>query len=248
MKQFFEQYGGVALGILALLVLIAMITPVGNIIKTSLQGTVQTFSSGMNSQTDSMTNSMAEIIKEASTERHYDDAGNILNGIIDRTLYVDGVAYHNVWSPEENRNIAFRNTINGTITNIGYNLIATNCDPWIGDVSAPSYTSQYVNSQGQKYYIHENKDYIVISRNAWKNCVMYFDQNNYNLSPLYSNGAYNGYHGTVARITASQIPAGSSYFTLRIGNGDYAITGQTYEFEIMVFEIPSDLEVDLSSL
>lgn len=54
MKHFFEQYGGVALGILALLVLIAMITPVGNIIKTSLQGTVETFSSGIDNQTDNM--------------------------------------------------------------------------------------------------------------------------------------------------------------------------------------------------
>ena len=50
MKQFFESYGAVALGILALLVLIAMITPVGNIIKTSLQGTVQTFSTQIESQ------------------------------------------------------------------------------------------------------------------------------------------------------------------------------------------------------
>ena len=50
MKQFFEQYGGIALGILALLVLIAMITPVGNIIKTSLQGTVDTFSTRIDEQ------------------------------------------------------------------------------------------------------------------------------------------------------------------------------------------------------
>lgn len=48
MKQFFEQYGKVALGILALIVLIAMITPVGNIIKTSLQGTSHSFSSHIN--------------------------------------------------------------------------------------------------------------------------------------------------------------------------------------------------------
>lgn len=50
MKQFFEQYGAVALGVLALLVLIAMITPVGNIIKTSLQGTTNKFASSMNGQ------------------------------------------------------------------------------------------------------------------------------------------------------------------------------------------------------
>lgn len=58
MKQFFEQYGGVALGILALLVLIAIITPVGNIIKTSLQSTVHTTAAGIESQTDTMTESM----------------------------------------------------------------------------------------------------------------------------------------------------------------------------------------------
>lgn len=58
MKQFFEQYGAVALGILALIVLIAMITPVGNIIKTSLQGTVQTFSTRIDNQTNTMTESM----------------------------------------------------------------------------------------------------------------------------------------------------------------------------------------------
>ena len=50
MRQFFEEYGGVALGILALLVLIAMITPVGNIIKTSLEGLVTTFSTRMATQ------------------------------------------------------------------------------------------------------------------------------------------------------------------------------------------------------
>lgn len=64
MKQFFEQYGGVTLGILALLVLIAMITPVGNIIKTSLQGTVQTFSTKMESQTDTMTESMTNLMNK----------------------------------------------------------------------------------------------------------------------------------------------------------------------------------------
>ena len=52
MKQFFEQYGAVALGILALLVLVAMITPVGNIVKTSLQGTVDTFSTRIGSQVE----------------------------------------------------------------------------------------------------------------------------------------------------------------------------------------------------
>lgn len=69
MKQFFENYGGIALGILALLVLIAMITPVGNIIKTSLQGTVSTFSTKMNSQTDTMSESMNEIMTDIAGYR-----------------------------------------------------------------------------------------------------------------------------------------------------------------------------------
>ena len=59
MKHFFEQYGGVALGILALLVLIAMITPVGNIIKTSLQGTTNKFSGSMYEQLDGAMNATA---------------------------------------------------------------------------------------------------------------------------------------------------------------------------------------------
>lgn len=66
MKQFFEQYGGIALGILALLVLIAMITPVGNIIKTSLQSTVHTTAASIESQTDTMTESMNSALINAT--------------------------------------------------------------------------------------------------------------------------------------------------------------------------------------
>ena len=68
MKQFFEEYGGVALGILALLVLIAMITPVGNIIKSSLQGIVNKFSSSMNSQLDEAMNSTKNAQNSANTQ------------------------------------------------------------------------------------------------------------------------------------------------------------------------------------
>ena len=75
MKQFFEEYGGVALGILALLVLIAMITPVGNIIKTSLQGTVTKFSSSINGQVDNDLNAVSKIAGGISTEILY--PGNI---------------------------------------------------------------------------------------------------------------------------------------------------------------------------
>ena len=64
-KEFFEQYGSVALGILALPVLIAMIAPAGNIIKTSLQGTVQTFSASINSQTNDMDKQLQEAFNNA---------------------------------------------------------------------------------------------------------------------------------------------------------------------------------------
>lgn len=67
MKKFFEQYGGVALGILALLVLIAMITPVGNIIKTSLQGTVTKFSGSMHEQLDDAMNATATAQKNSES-------------------------------------------------------------------------------------------------------------------------------------------------------------------------------------
>ena len=68
MKQFFEEYGGVALGILALLVLIAMITPVGNIIKTSLQGIVDKFSTSMSNQLETAMNSTKDAQNSANSQ------------------------------------------------------------------------------------------------------------------------------------------------------------------------------------
>lgn len=47
MKKFFEEYGGVTLGICAVLVLIAMVTPVGAKVKDSLTNIVSGFSSGL---------------------------------------------------------------------------------------------------------------------------------------------------------------------------------------------------------
>lgn len=86
MKQFFENYGGIALGILALLVLIAMITPIGNIIKTSLQSTVHTTATGIESQTDTMTRQMEENFKNAESQIGYIDStyikGNFVKGNI----------------------------------------------------------------------------------------------------------------------------------------------------------------------
>lgn len=95
MKQFFEQYGGVALGILALLVLIAMITPVGNIIKASLQGTVQTFSSGIESQTDDMNNQMQQAFINNSNYSGFYNGKFYYNGEIP-SKYKDAYLNNNV--------------------------------------------------------------------------------------------------------------------------------------------------------
>lgn len=81
MKQFFESYGGVALGILALLVLIAMITPVGNIIKTSLQSTTNKFASSMNSQMDDAMIATAEA-QESATQTPIDLTNINKNGVV----------------------------------------------------------------------------------------------------------------------------------------------------------------------
>lgn len=75
MRQFFEQYGAIALGILALLVLIAMITPVGNIIKISFQGTAQTFSTKMDGQVDTMTDSMIKAFDSVTKYVYIADDG-----------------------------------------------------------------------------------------------------------------------------------------------------------------------------
>lgn len=97
MKHFFEQYGGVALGILALLVLIAMITPVGNIIKNSLQGTVQTFSTKMESQADTMTEQMSNAFQTATEFNYFGDDGKLYlgdrlySGIYEKKIYKNGV-------------------------------------------------------------------------------------------------------------------------------------------------------------
>lgn len=81
MKQFFESYGGVALGILALLVLIAMIAPVGNIIKTSLQGTTNKFASSMNGQLDDAMVATAEA-QESATEGPVDLTNINKSGVV----------------------------------------------------------------------------------------------------------------------------------------------------------------------
>lgn len=118
MKQFFEQYGGVALGILALLVLIAMITPVGNIIKTSLQGTVTKFSSSINGQMNTMAKSVENIQGSIISEAKVDSV-ILINGkryrVIERYgTYAKVLALYNYTSVMYNNTSTTIQLPNGT--------------------------------------------------------------------------------------------------------------------------------------
>lgn len=106
MKQFFEQYGGVALGILALLVLIAMITPVGNIIKTSLQGTTEKFSTSINGQADNMTNQITDIMNTAGDFLNVKEDGKMYKGDVLYTGWDGDKAYYNGIEQHVHRNAA----------------------------------------------------------------------------------------------------------------------------------------------
>ena len=67
MKQFFEEYGGVALGILAILVLIAMVSPIGETIKTSLKSVTDTFADKMTNGINTATNAVNSTITNAAS-------------------------------------------------------------------------------------------------------------------------------------------------------------------------------------
>ena len=66
MKQFFEEYGGVALGILAVLVLIAMVSPIGDAIKTSLTSVTSTFAEKMDNGIKTATEAVDGTITNAA--------------------------------------------------------------------------------------------------------------------------------------------------------------------------------------
>lgn len=262
MKQFFEQYGSVALGILALLVLIAMITPVGNIIKTSLQGTTETFSTKMESQTDTMTAQMQETFKSASTEIHYDENGILLNGIIDRTLYVNGVAYQNKWDFSQNDF--------GTRTVLGWTKYATPTgyhfqkdwdegynQPYVNEItySLPEYNFEYRAHLKQKYNFSGDTKYIIYSSNPAVNALIYnyFGSNDIALGPVTwraDDGVEGKQYAIGSNIGIIERKFDASYFTLRIGtSGNHSTNvGTVIETDFMVFEVPSDLDIDLSSL
>lgn len=256
MKQFFEQYGVVALGILALLVLIAMITPVGNIIKTSLQGTTETFSTKIESQTDTMTAQMQEAFEEASAERYYDDEGDRLNGIIDRTLYVDGVAYRNLWNESENHVDSIAWGWRRTTTENGYKFEAIGTgafhSPYIHDI-AYSTTGWQSDSPSQYFELKDGYKYIIYSSNSVFDQILYdyCDDNKNALGPItytHSTGA-NGKFEKIGRKGIISEKYDASYFSLRIGVLNVPTSvGTILETDFMVFEVPEDITVDLSNL
>ena len=89
-----------------MLVLIAMIAPAGNIIKTSLQGTVQTFSTSINSQTNGMDKQLQEAFNNAVAnfshintpyvKGDFSTKGNLVT--INGTRYYKGIFVQEVYS------------------------------------------------------------------------------------------------------------------------------------------------------
>lgn len=92
MKRFFEEYGGIVLGILAVLVLIAMVSPVGGKIKESLTGVTKRFD-------EKMKDSMAEpISKTESYVGYYADTNG--DGTVDGVIFADlAVGGSGEWNP-----------------------------------------------------------------------------------------------------------------------------------------------------
>ena len=78
-----------------------MITPVGNLVKTSLQGTVQTFSTSINAQTDDMTISMEKAFKTATEFTYLGEDGKVhigdrlFSGVFENKIYKNGLVNNN---------------------------------------------------------------------------------------------------------------------------------------------------------
>ena len=258
MKQFFENYGSVALGILALLVLIAMITPVGNIIKTSLQGKTETFSTRIESQTSTMAAQMQEAFESANTEIHYDENGILLNGVINRTLYIDGVAYQNIWNQSLNGPNSTSWGWERTITDTGYKLesVRANADPspYFHEVAYDIYGWNYSGS-GQLFNFKDGCKYIIYSSNPIFDQLIYnyFDENNIALGPITYTNSLGNVHAKFESFSSNKGIVKRKYnatsFSLRIGVLNVPTNiGTIFETDFMVFEVPEDVEIDLSSL
>ena len=99
MKRFFEEYGGIALAILAVLVLIAIVSPVGGKIKESLTGVAKGFGEKMNSGlTDSEFNVDGTISKKQSFVGYYADTNG--DGTVDGIIFADlAVGGSGTWNP-----------------------------------------------------------------------------------------------------------------------------------------------------
>ena len=99
MKRFFEEYGGIALTILAVLVLIAIVSPVGGKIKESLTGVAKGFGEKMNSGlTDSEFNVDGTISKKQSFVGYYADTNG--DGTVDGIIFADlAVGGSGTWNP-----------------------------------------------------------------------------------------------------------------------------------------------------
>lgn len=127
MKQFFEQYGAVALGILALLVLIAMITPVGNLVKTSLQGTVQTFSTSIESQHEDALNATSAMVTNIGNENGLRGDGKVywnnqlLPAFSQYTFDEDGIIGHTTNGVDFKIYLDVNFIVNGTYLATGNN-------------------------------------------------------------------------------------------------------------------------------
>ena len=99
MKRFFEEYGGIALAILAVLVLIAIVSPVGKGIKNSLTGVANNFAGKMNSGLEgSEFNVDGTISKKQSFVGYYADVDG--DGVVDGVIFADlAVGGSGTWNP-----------------------------------------------------------------------------------------------------------------------------------------------------
>ena len=101
MKRFFEEYGGIALAILAVLVLIAIVSPVGKGVKDSLTGVAENFANKMNSGlegADGGSTSGEGISKTDSFVGYYADVNG--DGVVDGVIFADlAVGGSGTWNP-----------------------------------------------------------------------------------------------------------------------------------------------------
>lgn len=248
MKQFFEQYGAVVLGILALLVLIAMITPVGNLVKTSLQGTVQTFSTSINSQTDTMTSDMEKAFAQTSQQTYLDENGVLRNGIYEGNLYIDGIKYENLSQIKPN----FYDS-NGTFNFENHILSAQTVSnsssyAYIGDI-----TYKVSNFKAHEYqYLYEFEDgydYIIYASNRTAFSSAFYDRYNEDKisvgPPTYGIGTSSESRYVSTTTNYGRATKGYDevkYMAIRwatnLHNGQSAIS------LIGVYKVPSDITID----